>query len=143
MDDVRKPLVIRMAPVLLLAHAAYTAAFVALMLEASSGSGTGVASGPLAPAALAGVLLLRVSVYLALAWGFWRAHSWARPTLVAENPAFVLLLLVLAPASSRIEALTSLPQAAILSLAFYGYLYWKPNVSQYWESNAVPSAQRL
>ena len=141
MNPVRKPLFIRIAPVLLLAYAAYTAAFVAMVLGADNGSSTRIATGPLAPAAVAGVLLLRVAGCVALAWGFWRAHGWARPMMVAAEPAFFLLLLLLAPAASRLEALTSLPQAAILSLAFYGYLYWKPNVREYWESNAVPSAR--
>ena len=142
MEDVRKPLLIRIAPVLLLAYAVYTAAFLTVALSAGSDSSFKVGGATISQAAFVSVLMLRVVVYLALAWGFWREYNWSRAVMVGVGPAFLLLVLVLVPASDRLEIWTSLPQTAILSLAFYGYLYWKPNVREYWERSAMQFARQ-
>lgn len=147
-NPLRKPLLLRVAPAVFLALAAYTAAFLALVLGAVTGVAVGVAVGVAGPTTaaelsmgvMATVLVQQVAVYVTLAWGFWRERRWSRPALVWEGPAFLLLLLALAPASARVDVLMHLPQTAVLSLAFYWYLYRKANVRVYWQRNAVRSA---
>ena len=144
----RKPFLLRVAPAVLLVLAVYTAAFLALVLGSVTGVAIGVAVGVAGPTSaaelsmgvMATVLVQQMAVYVTLAWGFWRERRWTRPALVWEGPIFLLLLLALAPESARPDVLMHLPQTAVLSLAFYWYLYRKANVRVYWQRNAVRSA---
>lgn len=136
-----KPLLLRIAPAVLLVLAAYTAAFLALVLGTISGVTVGVAVGVAGPrgaaeldtSAMAVILMLQTFSYAAVAWGLWRRCSWSRPLLVLQGPALFLMLVVLARDSARLQLLTYVPQTTAIALVFYWYLYRKQNVREYWE----------
>jgi hypothetical protein len=136
-DPLSKPLLLRFAPILLVGYVLTTAAFLLLMAESSEGDffAIGNAQIPWGLAAV-GVLLvivLELVVYVALAVGFWQDRRWARPAMVLVGPASSLLLILLAPGDARFEILAGLPRVALFAFAVLAYLYWKPNVKEYFE----------
>lgn len=132
-----KPLLQRLAPVLLTAYLLYSGAFLFMAIESKSiGIGdTHIPWGSPAAGVLA-VLALELVVYAVIALGFWRERRWARPLMVWEGLAFLLLLLLIVPAGAHLEIVTTLPRVILVAVAAFAYLYWKPNVQEYYNRGA-------
>lgn len=128
-----KPLLLRLAPVLLVGYVLSTAAFFLLMAESGASFAVGSTHVPwgLQAVRVLLVIVLKLVVYVALAVGFWRDRQWTRPVMVWVGPAAFLLLILLAPGGSRLEVVTGLPRVALFAFAVFAYLYWKPNVKEY------------
>jgi hypothetical protein len=136
-DRLSKPLLLRLAPVLLVGYVLSTAAFLLLMVESSEGASIMVGNAHI-PWGLAAVrvllvLVLELVVYVALAVGFWQDRQWARPVMVWVGPASFLLLILLVPGGSRLGIITGLPRVVLFAFAVFADLYWRPNVEKYFE----------